>query len=51
MQVLQSVKAFSTNDFKDNTLSNTMLDVSLTVLFVPICNTIFFGYFFNRGLM
>ena len=36
MQTLQSGKAFSTNAFKDKSLSNTILDVSLTVLFVPI---------------
>ena len=47
MQMFQSGKAFST---KDKSLSNTVLDVSLTVLFVPICIT-FFGYFFNRDLM
>ena len=48
MQMFQSGKAFST---KDKSLSNTILDVSLTVLFVPICSIIFFGHFFNRGLM
>ena len=36
IQKLQSGKAFSTNAFKDKILSNTILDVSLTVLFVPI---------------
>ena len=51
MQTLQSGKAFSTNAFKDKSLSNTVLDVSLTVLFVPICSIIFFEHFFNRGLI
>ena len=35
MQTLQSGKTFSTNAFKDKSLSNTILDVSLTVPFVP----------------
>ena len=48
MQMLQSGKAFST---KDKSLSNTILDVSLMVLFVPICSITCFGYFFNRDLM
>ena len=51
MQTLQSGKAFSTNAFKDKSLSNAILDVSFTVLFVPICNITFFGHFFNRALM
>ena len=45
MQVLQSGKAFSTNAFKDKSLSNTILDVSLTVLFAPIYNVVFFWVF------
>ena len=51
MKTLQSGKAFSTNAFKDKSLSNTVLDVSLTVLFVSICSIIFFEHFFNRGLI
>ena len=51
MQALQSGQGFSTNAFKDRILSNTILHVSLTVLFVSICSIIFFGLFFNRGLM
>ena len=51
MQTLQSGKAFSTNAFKDKNLSNTILNVSLTVLFVPICSIIFFRHFFSRGLI
>ena len=35
MQTLQSDKAFWINAFKDKSLSNTILDVSLTVPFVP----------------
>ena len=42
MQTLQSGKAFSTNAFKDKSLSNTVLDVTLAMLFVPICSIIFF---------
>ena len=34
MQTLQLCKAFPTNAFKDKSLPNTILDVSLTVLFV-----------------
>ena len=45
MQVLQSGKAFWTNAFKDKSLSNTILDVSLTVLFAPIYNVVFFWVF------
>ena len=47
IQTLQSGKVFSTNAFKDNSLSNTVLDISLTVLFVPIFNIIFFEHFYN----
>ena len=50
MKTLQSGKAFSINAFKDKILSNTILHVSLTVFFVPICSIILFGHFFNRGL-
>ena len=42
MQTLQSGKAFSTNAFKDKSLSNTILDVTLAMLFVPIFSIIFF---------
>ena len=35
MQTLQSDKAFWINAFKDKSLSYTILDVSLTVPFVP----------------
>ena len=41
IQTLQSGKAFSTNAFKDKSLSNTILDVSLTVLFVTLYSIIF----------
>ena len=51
MQTLQSGKAFLTNAYKDKSLSNTILNVSLTVLFVPTCSILFFGHFFSRGLM
>ena len=51
IQTLQSDRVFLTKAFEDKSLSNTVLDVSLTVLFVPICGIIFFGHFFNRGLM
>ena len=51
MQTLQSGKAFSTNAFKDKSLSNTILDVTLAMLFVPIFSIIFFWHFFNRSLM
>ena len=46
MQTLEAGKAFSTNAFKDKSLSNTILDVSLTVRFVQIAVL----YFLNISL-
>ena len=46
MQTLEAGKVFSINAFKDKSLSNTILDVSLTVLFVQIAVL----YFLNISL-
>ena len=51
MQILESGKALSTNAFKDKSLSNTVLDLLLMVLFVSICNIVFFRHFLNSVLM
>ena len=48
IQTLQSGKVFLANAFKDKNLSYTVLDVSLTVLFLPICNIIL--YFWQSKL-
>ena len=50
MQTLKSVNVLFTNAYRDKSLSNTVFDFSLTKWFVPICNIIFFGHFFDIGL-